>query len=227
MESKTEIQVAKEWISTKSGLALEELFQKHIVEIELMGGDERTIYLFRKEVLDTFMTENHPALFIYPEEMAFELYRKEVLTNQMSDEYPCKICNDFDFACDCIPETDVNDTEEVKRPLVNIAAEKYQLNYFHKSGHPEIIQIAFKDGAEWQKSQQLDLIGKLKEPEFNLLNYNQIEDSDLRQISDVYDKIKGLIMRTDSVHEDIIEFMIKPFSDILQHHGINLDEQNF
>lgn len=61
----------------------------------------------------------------------------------------------------------------------------------------------------------------------DLNNYEAIEYEDLKKVSFIYDKINNLICGTDSIHEDLIEYMLKPFEDILKHHGVNLSEQNF
>lgn len=62
---------------------------------------------------------------------------------------------------------------------------------------------------------------------FSLKNYAEIDFKDLQKVSFIYDKINDLISRTDSIHEDVIDFMLKPFIDILEHHGVNLSEQDF
>jgi hypothetical protein len=62
---------------------------------------------------------------------------------------------------------------------------------------------------------------------FSLNNYGKIEFKDLQKVSFIHDKIINVIHITDSIHEDIIEFMLKPFEDILKHHGVNLSETDF
>jgi len=63
--------------------------------------------------------------------------------------------------------------------------------------------------------------------EFNLKKYENISFEDLQEVSFIYDKINDLICGTESIHEDVIEFMLKPFVDILEYHGVNLKEENF
>lgn len=69
-------------------------------------------------------------------------------------------------------------------------------------------------------------IDKLTNP-FSLEKYSEIDFKDLQKVSFIYDKINDLICGTDSINEDIIEFMLKPFEEILKHHGVNLIEQYF
>lgn len=66
-------------------------------------------------------------------------------------------------------------------------------------------------------------IDKLTNP-FSLEKYSEIDFKDLQKVSFIYDKINDLICGTDSINEDIIEFMLKPFEEILKHHGVNLIE---
>lgn len=69
-------------------------------------------------------------------------------------------------------------------------------------------------------------IEKLTNP-FSLEKYSKIDFKDLQKVSFIYDKINNLICGTDSINEDIIDFMLKPFEEILKHHGVNLIEQDF
>jgi hypothetical protein len=62
---------------------------------------------------------------------------------------------------------------------------------------------------------------------FSLKNYSEIDFKDLQKVSFIYDKINDLICGTDSIHEDIIDFMLKPFEHILKHHGVNISETDF
>ena len=60
--------------------------------------------------------------------------------------------------------------------------------------------------------------------ELDLKKYEDIDIEDLVKISDIYDRIEYLICTTNSVHEDLIEYMVNPFVKILKHHGLNLNE---
>jgi hypothetical protein len=69
-------------------------------------------------------------------------------------------------------------------------------------------------------------IDKLTNP-FSLQKYSEIDFKDLQKVSFIYEKINDLICGTESINEDIIDFMLKPFEEILKHHGVNLIEQDF
>lgn len=62
---------------------------------------------------------------------------------------------------------------------------------------------------------------------FSLKNYDELDIKVLRKISFLHEKIEATFGIKDDIHEDIIEYMMKPFEDILKHHGINLSDQDF
>jgi hypothetical protein len=61
----------------------------------------------------------------------------------------------------------------------------------------------------------------------DLKNYEYMDIEDLKKISDIYDKVNDLIISTETVHEDLIDYMLNPFEKILTHHGVNLQESDF
>jgi hypothetical protein len=55
----------------------------------------------------------------------------------------------------------------------------------------------------------------------------KIEDfEDLKKVGDLYDKVEDLILGSD-LPEHLIEFMQKPFVDILEANRVDLSEQDF
>jgi len=61
----------------------------------------------------------------------------------------------------------------------------------------------------------------------DLKKYEYIDIEDLKKIYNIYEEINNLIMSTETVPEDLIEYMLNPFEKILAHHGVNLQEQDF
>lgn len=62
---------------------------------------------------------------------------------------------------------------------------------------------------------------------FSLNNYHELDIKVLQKISFLLEKVETTFGIKDEIHEDIVEFMMKPFEDILKHHGVNLSEQDF
>ena len=56
--------------------------------------------------------------------------------------------------------------------------------------------------------------------------YNESELKDLIKVSESREKILMLIHSTD-LHEDIIEYLLKPFEELLKYNGVNISEQDF
>ena len=56
--------------------------------------------------------------------------------------------------------------------------------------------------------------------------YNESELKDLIKVSEAREKILILIHSTD-LHEDIIEYLLKPFEELLKYNGFNISEQDF
>ena len=61
---------------------------------------------------------------------------------------------------------------------------------------------------------------------FDLTKYHRIDNKDLQKISTAYEKVKTILYNTN-FNEDIIDFILRPFEEVLEHNGINLNEDNF
>jgi len=62
--------------------------------------------------------------------------------------------------------------------------------------------------------------------EFNLNKYHKSEYKDLQKISTAYERVKTILYNAD-FNEDIIDFILRPFEQVLEHNGVNLREENF
>ena len=56
--------------------------------------------------------------------------------------------------------------------------------------------------------------------------YNKSELKDLHKVSESRERILMLIHSSD-LHEDIIEYLLKPFEELLEYNGVNLLEDDF
>lgn len=75
--------------------------------------------------------------------------------------------------------------------------------------------------------QALQLLQTDVSSSFSLNNYQELDINVLQKISFLHEKIFPTFEIKDNIHEDIIEYLEKPFREILIHHGVNLSEQDF
>jgi len=62
---------------------------------------------------------------------------------------------------------------------------------------------------------------------FSLIDYDYLDIKTLQKISSLLDKIQYAFGINDNIPEEIVDFLMKPFEEVLKHNGVNLSEQDF